>query len=242
MPKPTFHNLPEAKQARIMDAAAAEFAAYPFEAASVNRIVRAAGIAKGSFYQYFNDMVDLYRHLMIGVGGQGKMAAFKANPPSPDLGLFGQLEHSAGVAIRWAMSEPLLSAASRRLREPLMADSPLKPFQDEMRALQIAGMSQMLAAGQASGAVRPELNPDDAAVFVVLMMQEGTNNLLQQRTGVDMITLCSRPDLAKSVDEATLNDVVHTVTDMIQRSVGADPSTGALDFSAWSDLVDGASE
>ena len=60
MPKPTFHNLPKDKQSRIIDAAIDEFASVPFDAASVNRIVRGAKIAKGSFYQYFENMVDLY--------------------------------------------------------------------------------------------------------------------------------------------------------------------------------------
>ena len=59
MPKETFLNLPEEKRNRILDAAIQEFAANPYDVASISNIVRKVGIAKGSFYQYFEDKKDL---------------------------------------------------------------------------------------------------------------------------------------------------------------------------------------
>lgn len=64
MPKETFFNLPEEKQTLICDVAIDEFAQYPFSQASINRIVANAGIAKGSFYQYFDGKEDLFLYLM----------------------------------------------------------------------------------------------------------------------------------------------------------------------------------
>lgn len=64
MPKDTFFNLPEEKRERIIDAAIDEFAAYPFHQARVTAIADQAGIAKGSFYQYFEDKKDLFKHLI----------------------------------------------------------------------------------------------------------------------------------------------------------------------------------
>ena len=64
MPKDTFFNLPDAKRALIEAAALDEFAAWGFDNASINRIVAATGIAKGSFYQYFADKSDLFKHLI----------------------------------------------------------------------------------------------------------------------------------------------------------------------------------
>ncbi|MBK7920673.1 MAG: TetR/AcrR family transcriptional regulator [Chloroflexi bacterium] len=55
MPKDTFFNLPEDKRALICKVAVAEFAKHRFDKASINRIVAQSGIAKGSFYQYFED-------------------------------------------------------------------------------------------------------------------------------------------------------------------------------------------
>ncbi|GAB6190014.1 TetR/AcrR family transcriptional regulator [Marinitoga arctica] len=64
MPKQTFFNLPEEKRKRIIDAAIKEFSIYSFSKSSVNRIVKNSGIAKGSFYQYFEDKKDLYKYII----------------------------------------------------------------------------------------------------------------------------------------------------------------------------------
>ncbi len=64
MPKETFFNLAENKRETIEQAALDEFAQYGYDAASVNRIVEKSGIAKGSFYQYFEDKKDVFLHLM----------------------------------------------------------------------------------------------------------------------------------------------------------------------------------
>ncbi len=64
MPKETFLNLPQEKRELIENVAVHEFAEYGYDLASVNRIVAAAEIAKGSFYQYFEDKKDLFMFLM----------------------------------------------------------------------------------------------------------------------------------------------------------------------------------
>lgn len=60
MPKQTFFNLPDEKRTRILDVAMGEFAEKGYKESSVSAIVCRAGIAKGSFYQYFEDKDDLY--------------------------------------------------------------------------------------------------------------------------------------------------------------------------------------
>ena len=67
MCKETFLRLPEEKRTRIIDAAWDEFTTVPFAKASINRIIRGAGIPRGSFYQYFEDKGDLFRYLMTRV-------------------------------------------------------------------------------------------------------------------------------------------------------------------------------
>lgn len=59
MIKSTFYNLPEEKRSRIIDAIMKEFASATTEKVSINRIIKAANISRGSFYQYFDDKVDL---------------------------------------------------------------------------------------------------------------------------------------------------------------------------------------
>ena len=63
MPTATWERLPEARRRAVLDAAETEFAARGFSGGSLNTIVREAGIAKGSLFQYFEDKADLYAHL-----------------------------------------------------------------------------------------------------------------------------------------------------------------------------------
>lgn len=59
MPKQTFQNLPEDKKKKILEAAKNEFSRVSVTEASINNIVTNAGIARGSFYQYFESKEDL---------------------------------------------------------------------------------------------------------------------------------------------------------------------------------------
>jgi AcrR family transcriptional regulator len=59
MPRPRFATADAQLQRRIIEAATTEFAAKGYEAASLNRILLAAGLSKGSFYYYFDDKADL---------------------------------------------------------------------------------------------------------------------------------------------------------------------------------------
>lgn len=73
MPKQTFLNLPEEKHKMILACAIDEFAEYGYDGASISRMVAKAGIAKGSFYQYFENKDDLYAYVIDHVLVSQKM-------------------------------------------------------------------------------------------------------------------------------------------------------------------------
>ena len=66
MPSSTFLNLPAEKQEKLLEAATWEFSHKPFNEASINQIIKEAGIPRGSFYMYFQDKEDLFRYLLKG--------------------------------------------------------------------------------------------------------------------------------------------------------------------------------
>jgi len=63
MPTERFYNLPAGKRKTIRDAAVEEFTRVSFEKASINKIIQAAGISRGSFYTYFEDKRDVLRYI-----------------------------------------------------------------------------------------------------------------------------------------------------------------------------------
>ncbi|MDD6407973.1 MAG: TetR/AcrR family transcriptional regulator [Lactobacillus equicursoris] len=63
MVKATFTNLNAEKKAAVTAALLKEFSAHPLADAQVARIVKDAGISRGSFYKYFDDLTDAYQCL-----------------------------------------------------------------------------------------------------------------------------------------------------------------------------------
>jgi len=64
VPTTTFFNLPPPKREKLLRAAVTEFTRRPYGEVSINRIIQAAEIPRGSFYQYFADKTDLFRYVL----------------------------------------------------------------------------------------------------------------------------------------------------------------------------------
>ncbi len=64
MPKETFFNLDEEKRKKIIKAAKKEFMHNPLRKSRVSNIIKEASIPRGSFYQYFEDLDDLYYYVI----------------------------------------------------------------------------------------------------------------------------------------------------------------------------------
>ncbi|MFT8727726.1 MAG: TetR family transcriptional regulator [Liquorilactobacillus ghanensis] len=64
MPKDTFYHLDQAKKQRLFIAIKNEFSQKSFADSAISEIVKAAGIPRGSFYQYFEDKLDCYLYFV----------------------------------------------------------------------------------------------------------------------------------------------------------------------------------
>ena len=60
MPTNTFFKLSKEKQNNIIEASLKEFKRVLLRDASINKIIKDANIPRGSFYNYFEDINDLY--------------------------------------------------------------------------------------------------------------------------------------------------------------------------------------
>lgn len=106
MPTSTFHNLDEAKRKQIFDACVDEFATHTFSEASINQIIKAANISRGSFYQYFADKEDCYMYLLSEMVKE-KMVMFKDVVATNDSDtVFDEYETMFDKAILWIEKKP----------------------------------------------------------------------------------------------------------------------------------------
>lgn len=99
----------------ICDVALDEFAQYPFDQASVNRIVAGAGIAKGSFYQYFEDKQDLYLYLMSLIAEEkiNYLSPLILNPAGHDI--FTVIREMFLAGVQFANEHPRYAAIGDKL-------------------------------------------------------------------------------------------------------------------------------
>lgn len=64
MPKKAFFQLPAKEQDKFFDTALGHFARMPYDQASLTTLLRECGMAKGTFYLYFTNKLDLYEYLV----------------------------------------------------------------------------------------------------------------------------------------------------------------------------------
>lgn len=115
MPKQTFFNLPAEKRETIINAAVDEFAQHGLENASTNRIVKTSGIAKGSFYQYFEDKHDVFLYL-LSVLEREKMDFFKGlHPPSTNMDTFEYFRWMIKAGMEFNSAYPRMNQAVVRV-------------------------------------------------------------------------------------------------------------------------------
>lgn len=161
MPKETFFNLPDQKRERIIDVAVDEFAENDYPNVSISRLVDRAGIAKGSFYQYFEDKEDLFRHLM-DIAAQEKKAFLSEPPPDPQMDIFAYLNWLMREGLRFEFAHPRLSQVGYRA----ITGSGYPPaFVEQFKAQGMAYFRQLVALGKAQGVMSPQID-DDLAAFL----------------------------------------------------------------------------
>lgn len=219
MPTSTFLNLPPERRARVLEAALDEFAAAPFEAARVNRIVRAAGIAKGSFYQYFDGLFDLFRHLAVDVLGGQQRAWLAERAPASFPSLEAELAWVCAEGLRWALDEPRAVAMGRQLWLPLSPDSPLRPLQDELRAEGLAELRALLERGQRRGEIGAEVQLDLAAAFVQVSLVHGLGAVLREGAGLDLTDLSAARAAAAALPPEALDDAAGQLVRLLFRGL-----------------------
>ena len=188
MVRPRFAKLPPAQQHAILRAALDEFAAHGFHDASLNRIIDAAGISKGSMYYYFDGKEDLFAHvtrveferLLTAVGPVDIPAE-----PGPVAFWSAVESYYLDTAIELAV-RPQLAAL---VRGWLAAsdNAALQRAREDLEQEILPWIDRVLTAGQASGAVRTDL-PSGLLIAVALGMGQAMDTwLMSQRPDHDAL-------------------------------------------------------
>ena len=167
MPKNTFFNLQEEKRERIIEAAIDEFAKNLYHNASITRIVDNSGIAKGSFYQYFEDKKDLFKYI-LDLGGKKKTRYLEHVLTEIDnMNFFSLIRELFIAGIIFSKENPKLSNIGCNFAN--LADEKLKK---EIYGENVPKSNYMFKILLQKSIAREEINPD---IDVDLVSQMITN-------------------------------------------------------------------
>ncbi|MFT4163995.1 MAG: TetR/AcrR family transcriptional regulator [Microlunatus sp.] len=192
-----------------MRAAVDEFAAHGFHDASLNRVIEAAGISKGSLYYYFDGKDDLYVHT---VRTELEQLFARLDPlPLPTEGdpdaFWSTLEHYYLLVMSALVDSPQLAALIRGWIAA-SATPALRQAQQEVEQLLEPWLQQALVTGQRMGAIRTDLPPSLLIAVVSGMGQ-----------AMDIWLLVSEPD------RSDLPRLIGTLIEMIRGAVRPVPAT-----------------
>lgn len=205
MVRPRFTRLPPGQQQAILGAALEEFAARGFHDSSINRVIDAAGISKGSMYYYFDGKEDLYAYLAQTEFERllARLGPFPV-PSDGDADAFWSTLEDYYLRLMTALAVSPQLAALVRGWIAASRNPALQQAQREMEQAMWPWLEQALAAGQRAGAVRSDL-PSALLITVVvgmgqamdtwLMTQQPDQNDLPRLIGslIDMIRGAVKP-------------------------------------------------
>lgn len=216
MPKQTFFNLPEAKRRKIIDLAIEEFAENDYQAGSISRIVAKAGIAKGSFYQYFEDKKDLYMYL-IGLAGQQKAEFLQEMPtPEPQMGTFAYLRWLFTAAVKFEFDQPRLSSVAYRA---YYGDTPfVQELLEQGKAASNDFVEQMVRQGIERGDLRADIDVE-SAVFLFNTLFGELGNYILKRMGIPPDQLDKQGARIFEAEGADL--IFDSFMDLLEKGMGA---------------------
>lgn len=221
MPLPTFHNLPDEKRRRVIDAAVEEFAAQPYARATLDRIAAAAGVPKGSLYQYFGGKADLYRWLLTEHLPARKLATITASQPGDDASIWEVFEQSFLAGVRFTIAEPELARLGGRfVREPAL-EPELAAIAETHQQASREWLHALLERGQRQGEVRADL-PLDVAAGLLMTMSADLPRMLAARMGMSLPDFLDRPEAVASLTDEDLRELVRDILAVLRHGVGTE--------------------
>jgi AcrR family transcriptional regulator len=157
MPTATFYRLPSDKQQRIFRAAVKEFSRSHYSEASINQIIKNAGIPRGSFYQYFEGKEDIFIYVLEEISREKLEVFAQAIEKAKEKGFFASVSAVMPAIIAWVEQRAEYNMIGLRMVEE---DSKIaRDWFEQMRGS--AGAIQMMVENdQKNGWIREDVTPE----------------------------------------------------------------------------------
>lgn len=161
----TFLNLPPEKREKVVDAALSEFADKGFEKASVNVMVSASGIAKGSLYQYFKDKRGIFLYLFDHAIAVVRRTLMGVKEATREEDFFARMEKSLLAGVDFIRRHPRLYGIYLKI----LFDQRVPQREELLQAVRRFAadyLGSLVRQGQARGELRRDL-PAPTVIFLL---------------------------------------------------------------------------
>ncbi len=155
MPTDTFKNLKSKKKDLIIAAIIKELSLHTYEHISIANIIRDANISRGSFYQYFDDKLDLFMYMVEYIGTL-KQSLFHHIFMSEDLTFIERIKQLFLTGITFKKTYPELVLVGKKMIESEQYRRMLTQGGLNLKVIKI--YQDWIIKDQNKGLVRKDLN------------------------------------------------------------------------------------
>jgi TetR/AcrR family transcriptional regulator len=213
MPLQTFLNLDKERQEEIRQKAYKEFAMYDYKNASLSNIVKKLGLAKGSFYRYFESKLDLYSYLLEHAT-QLRMSSVNRLVETEKTDFFKILIENFRDKIEFDIKHPLESIFTYKVL--LETNNPeIQHIIINLKRKIFNYIEILLTEFKKKGAIRQDIDIQLTA-FSVFQIQVGLFDYLTHYKGVDFIKNIEEGKTVFSIDKEEIMKIVKGMVELLR--------------------------
>lgn len=213
--KKTFTKLPPEKQEFILNGFLQEFSRNDYENASISRVAKSLGIAKGSVYQYFGNKLALYQTLMAQAQEAKLSYIFNLKREDfPDFWTFYRQMFIEGC--RFDLGKPLHSQLLWRTSQD-NSNPVLTAFRKQAFQQGLDHFTVWIEQEQSAGLIKTDFEPGFIALTVVKQSQ-AIQEYLMNVIGFDPATSVTENDHVFASQEENILKYVDQSISMFRNS------------------------
>jgi AcrR family transcriptional regulator len=217
MPKATFFRLPQARRELVIRESIAEFSERSYAEASLSEIARRTGIPKGSFYQYFEDKLDLYRWLLTDEAARRKREFVGAVQIEGNF--WDSLELFVERGMAFLVEHPRLARLAAAAADP-SATAEVRGLHRSICEAGIVELRSLLEAGRRAKEVSPELDLDVATRLVSTVIGPGLTEVVLRELDAELHEVLASESLRKRLGPKRRKRLAHEAVQFIRSGLG----------------------
>jgi len=219
MPLKTFMNLDEKRQKEIIDTCLKEFALRNYNEVSLSKIIEKLGLAKGSFYRYFESKRDLYEYL-IEYAKKLNVGLFEKTMKDPGNDIFEAWSRFYFQAAKLDNEYPVFGGFGYKVSQErdnvVLGDVALK---SKMKGLEV--LRGIFEEQQKKGNIRKDLDVDQM-IYILLQVQEGVMDYLALKFKIDFNKNIANGKPLFSIPEDTLQKELDGFARILREGIGTE--------------------